>query len=544
MAGLVFFIVNLILLKNVLGGDVFFPVHDGTWFVRLQQFDRAIKLGQFPPRLAPDMAFGFGYPIFKYYAPLFIFISWLIFKTVGSYSLAIMSTVFLSSFVGILGMFFLAKNFWGFWGGVLSAIAFLFLPYRALDIYVRGAFAELLAINILPFLFYFFFKVVNAPGRVKKGDMAGLVLSAFFFILSHNLYLLIFGLLSPLFLIYLAMKNRGDRDDKGDRERERLRILIGGTLLALLLSSFYWLPMILGIKDINVIHQAEKTHFANHFVYLRQIWNSSWGFGGSAPGLEDGMSFKAGKLQIILALIGLVLAVWKRKKRKEILLLASLGIVSLSLSLPLSKIFWKNVPLLPIVQFPWRFLGVFGLIIAFFSGGVVGFKGNHFSKLAIVTIVAGGLIFLNLKYFTPQKIIADAADHFITNEKIAKDSALQIAEYFPKDVTKIPRAKPKSALEIASGRSADVVLDSPFKIIFRLDAPAKVVVNRFYFPGWQAKYKNKLLKIGPNDIDGRIAFSVDRAGEYTLTLVSTPVEKISWGLSFFAVFVLFLFLVY
>jgi len=534
LAVLVLLTLNVFLLRHILGNDVFFPSHDSTWLVRLQQFDQAIKLGQFPPRLAPDMAFGFGYPLFKYYAPLFTSFSWLIFKVVSSYGLAVILTVFLGDFLGSLGMFFLAKNFWGFWGGVLSSIAFLFLPYRALDIYVRGAFAELLAINILPFLFYFFFKIINANKHPRKGDIAGFIFSSFFFILAHNLYLIIFAYLLPLILIYLIIKRRN------------LKILAFSFVIALLLSSFYWLPMILGIKDIGVINQAGKTNFADHFVYLRQIWNWNWGFGGSAPGLEDGMSFKAGKLQIILALAGLSLAILKSKRKKDIVFLAFLGIASIGLSLPLSRFFWENIPLLPIIQFPWRFLGIFGLVITFFSGGVVSFIKSRFVKLILLLGATGGLVFLNYKYFVPQKIIGDANEYFLTKEKVEKNAALEIQEYFPVGVEEIPEIKPKSAIETEPDQAVDVVLDSPFKIIFRVDSlvGGKIIANRFYFPGWQAKHEDKLLEIRPNNIDGRIILDANKAGEYTLSFVATSAEKISWGLGLLGVFILFLFLIY
>ena len=539
---LVLLILNVFLLRPVLSNDVFFPSHDSTWLVRLQQFDQAIKLGQFPPRLAPNIAFGFGYPLFKYYAPLFTSFSWLIFKVVSSYGLAVILTVFLGDFLGSLGMFFLAKNFWGFWGGVLSSIAFLFLPYRALDIYVRGAFAELLAINILPFLFYFFFKIINANKHPRKGDIAGFIFSSFFFILAHNLYLVILACLLPLFLIYLIFKGYcRDKESRGN-----LRILFFSSFIVLLLSSFYWLPMILGIKDIGVINQAGKTNFADHFVYLRQIWNWNWGFGGSAPGLEDGMSFKAGKLQIILALAGLSLAILKSKRKKDIVFLAFLGIASIGLSLPLSRFFWENIPFLPIIQFPWRFLGVFGMGIAFFSGGVFSFTRNRFVKLILLLGAIGGLVFLNYKYFVPQKIIVDANEYFLTKERVEKNTALEIQEYFPVGIEEIPETKPKSAIETEPDRTVDVVLDSPFKIIFRVDplAGGKIIANRFYFPGWQAKRGDKLLIIGSNNIDGRIVFSANETGEYVLNFVATTVEKISWGLSLLGVFILFLFLVY
>jgi len=191
-------------------------------------------------------------------------------------------------------------------------------------------------------------------------------------------------------------------------------------------------------------------------------------------------------------------------------------------------------------------LGIFGLGIAFFSGAVLSFKRSRFVKIVLFLGAIGGLVFLNYKYFVPQKVIADANEYFLIKERVEKDAALEIREYFPVGVKETPETKPKSAIEAEPDQAVDVVLDSPFKIIFRVDPPAggKIIANRFYFPGWQAEREGKLLIVEPNNIDGRIVLNANDAGEYVLNFVATTVEKISWGLGLLGVFILFLFLIY
>ena len=48
----------------------FFPIHDQTQVVRVQQMAEAYQAGQFPVRWVGDLGYGFGYPIFNFYAPL------------------------------------------------------------------------------------------------------------------------------------------------------------------------------------------------------------------------------------------------------------------------------------------------------------------------------------------------------------------------------------------------------------------------------------------------------------------------------------------
>src|SRR3989338_10214440 len=48
----------------------FFPVHDDTQPARIYEMAKALKFGQFPVRWVPDLGYGYGYPLFNFYAPL------------------------------------------------------------------------------------------------------------------------------------------------------------------------------------------------------------------------------------------------------------------------------------------------------------------------------------------------------------------------------------------------------------------------------------------------------------------------------------------
>src|SRR3972149_6939967 len=46
-------------------------------------------------------------------------------------------------------------------GGVLSAIFYIWAPYHAVDVYVRGAMNEAWALVFFPAIFYFSYKLIN-----------------------------------------------------------------------------------------------------------------------------------------------------------------------------------------------------------------------------------------------------------------------------------------------------------------------------------------------------------------------------------------------
>lgn len=538
-------VLNWLILKPVLGEDVFYPAHDATWLVRLEQFDKAVSLGQFPPRLAPDMAYGYGYPLFKYYAPLFTFISWLVFKIVGDYALAITLSLLLINSVGSWGMYLLGKKLWGFWGGLISSLAFIFLPFHALDIYVRSALAEMLAINILPFWFYFFIDLVKKDP--PKKTVIGFILTSCLLVLAHNLYLIIIAYSLPILLVYYFWTNKKGR-------RERGKVLLRSALFVLLLTAWYWLPLLLGLGDINLFGQANKTDFADHFVYLSQLWNWTWGFGGSAPGLADGLSFKIGKIQLIGGLLGFILALRNKKKRRLSIALLALAVWSLFLMLPSSSFLWSNLPFLATLQFPWRFLGLLTFLLALFAGGLVEavnllpelLKKFKLAKPLIAILLMVGLIYVNFKYFSPQNVIKNASSYFLTKDYIY-DSAQLAAEYYPVSVDVWPEEVALVGVEADpdSDQVITVVADTPYEIIFRLSSAGQLMANRFYFPGWSLETsEGEGLSLLAEDQTGRISFLADQSGEYRLYFSLTTIEIIAYvitllGVIFFLIFIFY-----
>ena len=82
------------------------------------------------------------------------------------------------------------------------------------------------------------------------------------------------------------------------------------------MSAFFIVPAIFEMKLTNVgkIISGEF-NFSDHFVFWDQLWNSAWGFAGSAKGRMDGMSFKIGKLHLIFALSGLIFVLARKRSK-------------------------------------------------------------------------------------------------------------------------------------------------------------------------------------------------------------------------------------
>ena len=69
-----FFIAILILLSYFSFSHLFisgfFPIHDDTQVARVFGMGKALSDGVFPVRWIEDLGYGYGYPIFNFYAPL------------------------------------------------------------------------------------------------------------------------------------------------------------------------------------------------------------------------------------------------------------------------------------------------------------------------------------------------------------------------------------------------------------------------------------------------------------------------------------------
>ena len=53
----------------------FFTIHDDEQIARLFDLNQAIFSGNIPPRIAPNLGFGYGYPFFNFYPPFAYYIS-------------------------------------------------------------------------------------------------------------------------------------------------------------------------------------------------------------------------------------------------------------------------------------------------------------------------------------------------------------------------------------------------------------------------------------------------------------------------------------
>lgn len=478
----------------------FFPIHDDTQVARVFEMGKALKDGMFPVRWVSDLGYGYGYPIFNFYAPLSYYVG-------GTLTLMGFDALIATKIMMVIGiilsgvfMYLLARDFWGETGGAISALFYLYAPYHAVDVFVRGDVSEFWAYAFIPLIFYSCLRIYKKQ-KFRYAIIGSLGFAAL--ILSHNLTAMMvtpFLLIALIVLIFVSLKNKN---------RSVIYYLISMIFLGIGLSSFYWLPALLEMKYTNILSQiGGGANFRDHFVCLQQLWNSPWGFGGSAPGCIDGLSFKIGKLHLVFSVLSIFVLIRlfnKDKNRFYVLLFCLVSLIlTIFLTLTYSRSIWEFIRQMEFFQYPWRFL----LLISFFSsvlaGSIIWYmeklvdKKNRIFRYSLFSFVAIFLLFLNARYFIPQKSIDKTISDY-TSEAVLKWNASKISdEYMPKDFI-----KPKSLSDVVSTKfvaeSGTLGIADLTEKTQKIDAfievseNTKLLINIASFPSWNIYVDGKKI---------------------------------------------------
>lgn len=533
----------------------FFPIHDDTQVARVFEMTNALKDGMFPVRWVQDLGYGYGYPIFNFYNPFPYYLGGF-FGFFGTDALIATKIVML---LGILlsgfAMFVLARQFWGDLGGILAGLFYVYAPFHAVDIYVRGDIAEFWAYAFIPLLFYGLWKIV----KEKKFIYIALTSIVYALLISsHNLTAMMVSPFLLVFIIYLILKEK-------TKQRKNSLYLFSSLFLGIILSAFYAFPALLEMNYSNVLSQiGGGADFRDHFVCKEQLWTSIWGYGGSVKGCSDGISFMIGKYHILLSVILFSLSVifmfWKKNssligkdKEKFLLIIISFTgfLISVFFMLEISKPIWEFIKPMEFFQYPWRFLLMASFFTSFISGSLLWFLFK-FTKSIYLKYIWASLLFLfiisvSLKFFVPQIELNKKSADYINQYNLKWTTSRISDEYMPKNFN-----KPTNFNEIRdfnSLQNANVTLNNIDKktqeinLNLSVSKDTLVIFPIAYFPSWKAYVNTVPAEI--TNKDGQILFNL-KSGIHKINFkfVSTPVQKVSNLISVAGILVLTIGIIY
>ncbi len=521
----------------------FFPMHDFTHAGRIAEMYRSLLSFEFPVRWSQNFGFGYGMPLFNFYGPLPYYLAQIPYVFLGVIG-SMKALYVINGVLSFVGMYLLAKKLWGNWGGIISATVFSFATYRAVDLYVRGAIGEAFALAFLPFALYGIMELVEG----RRRGIAIAAISSAAAVLSHNLT----GFFSIPFLFVFAgilvFARWVDKKEKAIPVWTHLRNGVFFLLLAIGLSAFYTLPAFFE-KDATRV-EAEITtgnfDFHNHFVALRQLVTGKWGYGGSIPGLEDGMSYALGMIAIVL-FVGAATVLFTGTKKQKIIFLGVtflFGIATL-MTTNKSQLIWENLSLLKFVQFPWRFLTFSHVFLSLGTGAIALLLSKHkFGIVAFLGIIIA-VMALNTKYFAPERFIDSTLGYYYGTDPqyVAEYLSLTLNDYVPPQIKGRdfpPPVRERLVLEGGEG-SLQVYKSIPTEIraSIRCADVCVVGVNIFSFPGWTAYVNGMPIQLEEKTDYPTYFFKVP-AGEHDviIRLERTSLRSLSEFMSVMAILVL------
>ena len=394
-------------LAPLLRPGYFWGAHDARHDVYfILQYNLTWNEGTIFPRWSPDWAFGYGYPFFNIYAPAATFLGTLLYRLLPlSLEGAVEATFIATILVGAWCMWFFVRDWRGERAALVAAVAFVYAPYHLVDIYVRAAMAESLALALLPLA------LLGARRAVLRPCPRSLALAALGYAavhLSSNLVALIFTPVLAGYILILVIGVARRSPDRGKRLRTGLRALIAPVLgmgLGLALAAFFVLPALLEARFVNLDQWFKGYYdFHDHFVYFAQLFDPRWGFGISEPGPNDPLSYQLGLVPFALA----ALAGWRwlrrdARSRLEIGFWLAVLLASLWLTTAVSTWAWDHLPLVSSAQFPWRYLTLAALALAVLAPTVLGEENEGWLPPLLLAglIILGSAAYLKVEVAPP-----------------------------------------------------------------------------------------------------------------------------------------------
>ncbi len=472
----------------------FYTSHDGEGHViRMIEYDEAVKDGQMPVRMTKRINYGLGYPFFNfnYPAPYAIgqFVHWFGFSFVDAFKIL----MFIGTIIGGLGMFLFMGTHVAVLPALMSALFYIFVPYRFLNMYVRGNPAENLALGLLPLLLWTIDRLILTNG--KKYMLFVLVGS--FFVLSHNTTVL----MTALFIILYFFL----RLPKKEKRTLIFHSCFHSLCLIALCTSFFWLPVAVETRLTKLVELGED--YIGFFPTLKEVVYSPWGFGAYVQGEAAGkMSPQIGLIHEIVgvgATLLLLLRVIKKKKESITIqwFFVFASLLALFFMLPVSRVVWDTLPLLRFIQIPWRFLGIIAFCTSCLAGFVVDtFPVSKYLKWVGCVALVAILIYANRNHIRVNQNIV-FTNPFEQNA-VYGPSTTSKDEHMPKAAPRIYSAPDPSGTIIPPGEGTSIRTTWTTTMhVFTVTMTDGSMFrdNTSYFPGWIASIDGKETEIVYNE---------------------------------------------
>lgn len=521
---MILFFASLISWPTLLPG--YFSHHDDLQVMRVFEMRKCIEDLQIPCRWVPDMGYGYGYPLFNYYA-VFPYYIGALFSFILGFVTSAKILFALPIFIGAISMYFFAKEIFGKHGGILASVLYTYAPYHALDLFVRGDIAESFAISIIPFCFYFALKVIKG-GENKY--ICWLAVSIACFLTSHNIMTLLFlPVLFTVCLYWFILK------------KKNLFRLIFGLLIGVGLAAFFILPAFFEKNLVQIDNLIRlDLNFRAHFVTIHQLFFSRyWGYGASVLGPNDTISFQIGWPQwwfVIASISILIFNLLFRKTRMNFFVVIIIAIFFLSTMMThtRSAFIWEKIDILKFTQFPWRFLSVTTFSTALLGAFTIESMKEKY-KIYLLSAAILVAVSLNWQYFKPYEFYPNMTDQ----EKLSgflwiEQTRAAILDYLPATAVRPYDFAPANPILITGNAVMKnfVNRSNHWQFEANIKDASKIELPIFDFPNWTVFVNDKKIVHNLDKTLQKITFTLGEGnyrvqGKFENTNIRTVADMLS-----------------
>jgi len=545
---------------------------------RTVELDQCWQDGVYFPRWAPNLFLGYGYPIFNFYAPLLYYLAEVLhvlgFSFQGAIKMIQVGTFLLYG----LGMYVFAREIVGRKPALLAAAAYAYVPYRFKEAFVQGDYPQLLALALLPLIFWAFYKIIvtRKPGYIVVGACLYGAL-----IISHNITAMLTSPFLGLYIVWMTLSLAPLSPRGGERNSRRNQVFgknlisevlpaLAALALALGLTAFFWLPALYEKRWVQLdLLTKGFFDFRQYFLSLGELLSPSLPLDTAAS--NPYMPFNLGTAQVFLSLLAVLVLLPRfglRREEKSHLLFSLAGLIlCVFMMFPASAPLWEHVPFLAFTEFPWRMVGLAGLFTALPAGMSLrlltdrGWLSPGFIALVLGLVLVPITVFVYLYPRQPFIEYPDPSPLDIVEFELESHAwgTTSGSEYLTIWLTEKPEdspllhlyraGQPISKLDsqhLPDTVQAEMLSHSVVSDSYRFTSPQAFTArfNTFYFPGWRAYLNGEEREIWISQPYALIEVSIP-PGAHTLVLrfEDPPVRLLANGLSLAALLVTLIILV-
>jgi hypothetical protein len=470
---------------------------------------------------------GYGSVTVRFYPPL-IHVTIALFKLILlRMDWAIFAAFSLWSLIGCWGMFLWARDIAGGTVAPLAgAVLFAISPYHLNQFYNSFMFGEFVSLSALPFAFYFIGRLCKIGG---SRNVIGLAVAISALVLSNIPQTVVcFPFLGLYVLLCLDRKRIA---------RQAAMLTISG-MLAAACTAFYWVRVVFEMSWIHVseVNTDPNYDFQNNFLF------SSMNAGGG------GIVFGSIMLLLLIAMVAALLFTSGRfisilQDRNAIPPLAIL-ILSIFMTVPISRPVWEAFDQLQRVQFPWRFLSVASLaasVIMAYTIAAVDSQSIRENRPVLLIMIGCVLI---LGTFSVKQVMLGAAfsePGIFNNKAETSPAAKGLYHWWPIWANKDTFRERTNV--IAPGREVSINRWDRDAREFSVSPGETSTVRAavLYYPWWRATVNGN--EVETRDLGGAVSFDIGpESSDCSLSFHEPSYTRISRIVSLIAVLGIFFFL--